>query len=240
MLEPSGRSRFLDKTPANALVLPFLAKLYPRAKYVVLTRHPLAVFSSFANSFFSGNYQDAHAFNPILERYVPAMGEFLRSAKVPLHQVAYEDLVANPAAELDAIFRHLGLPPDPGAVEYGKRGKMKEGMGDPINVNRHDRPVTDSVEAWANELASDASKLALARTMIDQLADEDLAAWRWPRERVFEALERAGGRTPPKTVFNSYTFQRRVMLALKKDIHQRPHGKLVKKLKYYCDVLLRE
>jgi len=48
------------------------------------------------------------------------------------------------------------------------------------------------------------------------------------------------GSPPRKPVWNSYTFQRKVMLALKKDIHQRPHGKIVKKLKYYCDVLLRE
>jgi hypothetical protein len=30
------------------------------------------------------------------------------------------------------------------------------------------------------------------------------------------------------------------MLALKKDIHERPHGAIVKRLRYYCDVLLRE
>jgi hypothetical protein len=52
MLEGAGKRFLLDKTPANALVLPFLAKLYPRARYVVLTRHPAAVFASFAESFF--------------------------------------------------------------------------------------------------------------------------------------------------------------------------------------------
>jgi hypothetical protein len=30
------------------------------------------------------------------------------------------------------------------------------------------------------------------------------------------------------------------MLALKKDIHNRAHGRIVKRVKYYCDVLLRE
>ena len=47
-------------------------------------------------------------------------------------------------------------------------------------------------------------------------------------------------RAAPKPARNSYTFQRRVMLALKKDIHNRAHGKIVKRVKYYCDVLLRE
>ena len=81
---PATASYFLDKTPANALVLPFLQRLYPDAKYVVLTRHPLAVFSSYANSFFNGDWQAAHDFNPILERYVPAMAKFLRERPVPL------------------------------------------------------------------------------------------------------------------------------------------------------------
>jgi hypothetical protein len=54
-----GKPCFLDKTPANALVLPFIAKLYPKARYVVLTRHPAAIFSSYANSFFNGDYENA-------------------------------------------------------------------------------------------------------------------------------------------------------------------------------------
>src|SRR5262249_42652243 len=53
---PPGKRFFLDKTPAYALVLPFLTKLYPHAKYVVLTRHPLAVLSSYVESFFDGDY----------------------------------------------------------------------------------------------------------------------------------------------------------------------------------------
>ena len=30
------------------------------------------------------------------------------------------------------------------------------------------------------------------------------------------------------------------MLALKKDIDKRPHGKLVRRVRYYCNVLLRD
>jgi len=43
----AGKRFFLDKTPAYALVLPFLTKLYPHAHYVVLTRHPLAILTSY-------------------------------------------------------------------------------------------------------------------------------------------------------------------------------------------------
>lgn len=130
MLDGTGKAYFLDKTPAYATVLPFLTQLYPNAKYVVLTRHPLAVMSSYANSFFVGDWRAAQAFNPILERYVPAMANLLRKAQVPMLQVGYETLVNDPELQLARIFDFLGLPHEPDAVNYGKRFQAQEGMGD--------------------------------------------------------------------------------------------------------------
>lgn len=241
MLATSDKTRFLDKTPAYALVLPFLAKLYPGAKYVVLTRHPLAVLSSYAESFFDGSYERAQAFNPILERYVPAMADFIRKKPVDLIQVEYETLVASPESELARIFGFLGLPNEPGAVKYGdKFDASKSGPGDPINVGRHDRPVTASVEKWAAELAHDEAKRRIAEETIARLSDADLETWKHPRSDLFEPLTRAGVKPRQKRVLNRYTIERRIFLALRENIHERPHGKLLQRLRYYCDVLLRE
>jgi hypothetical protein len=241
MLAPSGRRYFLDKTPAYATVLPFLTKLYPAAKYVVLTRHPLAVMSSYANSFFVGDWQAAQDFNPVLERYVPAMANLLREARVPLLQVGYEQLVASPENELARIFAFLDLAHDPGAVNYGQRFDAQEGMGDPIGVKQHDRPTTASVEKWVFELKGNAKKRKLAEEIVARLDDTDLASWGYPRDTLFKALQTDRVGPPPKPpTWNRYVLQRRVMLALKKDISTRPHGKLLQRVKYYCDVLLRE
>ena len=241
MLATSDKRYFLDKTPAYALVLDFLEKVYPQAKYVVLTRHPLAIFSSFANSFFDGDWQAAHDFNPIVERYVPSIARFVRDRNAPLVHVKYEELVASPEAHLERIFAFLGVENEPEAVNYGQRFESKKaGPGDPIGVTQHSRPVTSSREKWAAELINDPKKLELAKRMIEPLDPADLEVWGWPREHIFDALEHAGGSAPPKPVLNWYTFQRKVMLALKKDIDRRPHGQLVRKLRYYCDVLLRE
>ena len=242
MLATSSKRYFLDKTPAYALVANFVGRVYPEAKYVVLTRHPLAIFSSFANSFFDGDWQAAHDYNRIVERYVPAIASFVRERRVPLTHVRYEEVVTEPEAHLERIFAFLGLPNEPDAVEYGQSfdPSKKKGPGDPISVGKHSRPVTASLHKWAAELVSDPQKLKLARRMIDSLDPADLELWGWPREDVFAALEDVGGTPPPKPVLNSYTFQRKVMLALKKDIHRRPHGKLIERLRYYCDVLLRE
>ncbi|MCA9575126.1 MAG: sulfotransferase [Sandaracinaceae bacterium] len=240
MLAPTGQSRFLDKTPANSLVWPFLTKLYPRAKYLVLTRHPLAVFSSFANSFFDGDWQAAYEFNPIVERYVGALGHMLRERPVPLFHARYEDLVKQPALSLERMFAYCGLPHEEGAEEYGKGPEMKKGMGDPIGVGQHDRAVTSSIGKWTQELRGDAKKLELARRMLDRCDPADLAEWGFDEASLWAPYEQETGTQAPKRTLNSYTFQRRVMLALKKDIDTRPHGKLVRRVKYYCDVLLRE
>lgn len=241
MLEPSGKRYFMDKTPAYALVMPFLTKLYPHAKYVVLTRHPLAIFSSFANSFFDGDWQRAHEFNPLVERYVPAIAKVLRERPVPLVHVKYETLVEQPEAQMERVFAYMNVENEPEAVNYGERFQGKRGPGDPITVSQHSRPVTDSLHKWAAELAKDAKKRDLAERMIERVPDEDLETWGWPRAQVFDALRQVNGAVaPPKPAVNAYTLQRKVMLALKKDIHQRPHGAVVKRIRYYCDVLLRE
>ena len=86
----------------------------------------------------------------------------------------------------------------------------------------------------------DPKKLDLARRMLDRCDPADLAEWGFDQQSLWAPYERETGTTAPKRTLNSYTFQRRVMLALKKDIDTRPHGKLVRKMKYYCDVLLRE
>jgi hypothetical protein len=250
MLEKcGGKHYFLDKTPAYALVLPFLRKLYPDARYVVLTRHPLAVMSSYANSFFDGDWLQANAFNPVVNRYVPAVARFLRDPPRHVHQVGYEALVRNAGDELERMFRFLDLPHEPNAVNYGEhyggeRSQARAGSGDPIAVSSHARPVEDSVEKWVAELLEDERKLELAREIVAKLDADDVRVWGYEKEGLFEPLERARasgrklGYRKPK--LNNFVVQRKIMLALKRDIDKRPHGKLLQRVRYYCNVLLRE
>jgi hypothetical protein len=245
MLEARGKGKplFLDKTPANALVLPFITRLYPRARYVVLTRHPAAIWSSYANSFFDGDYVAARKFNPVLNRYVPAMARLVRERRVPLVRVGYEDLVQQPEAEMRRVFEFLGLPFEPETIEYGKHEHESKGLGDPLGVQQHTRPVTDSVEKWAHELAADPAKLAIVRDMVGLIDDADLETWGFPRATFFapvEASARAGARPPaPPPLFDRYRLQRKLLVMLRRDIQHNAFGRAVKRVRLVCDVLLR-
>jgi hypothetical protein len=244
LLDGSGRTLLLEKTPAYALVLDFLAKLYPRAKFVVLTRHPLAVWSSYVESFFDGDHEAAHQNNPLLERYVPAIARFLRESPVPLVHVRYETLVREPEAELRRVCAFLGIDFQPGMVDYGSAGeaprKVAAGLGDPITVGKETRPTTKWVARWAAEMADDPAKLAQARSILDRLLDEDLETWGYPRAGIVAQLDAV---TPSGLAkarpWNRYALERRLLVRLRKNIHHNAFGRLVRRIRFVCDVLLR-
>jgi len=243
-MEGKSATLCLDKTPAYALVLPFLQRVFPDAHYVVLTRHPLALFSSFASSFFDGDYEAAQHYNPILSRYVPALAAFLRQTDVPFHHVRYEDLVSAPESHFEAICGHLHIPYTADAVNYGEKqsGAVNEGLGDPLGVQQHTRPSTDSVEKWVNELAHDENKRQLMESLISALDPDDLATIGYPVESLWEPLSQNADVPPPKKPkLNRYRLQRKLIVTLRRWTQSiAPLRALLLKLRLVCDVLTRE
>lgn len=235
-----GKQLFLDKTPAYGLILPFVARVYPSARYVVLTRHPLAVFSSYAESFFNGDYAAAHAYNPLLERYVPAIAGFLRARPVPIHHVVYERLVAAPEATLAEIFAFLGVPNEPQAVEYGKHEAAAPGLGDPIGVGKHDRPSTESVDKWAAEIAAAPARLRLCQEMIARLDPADLDTWQHPLDGLWAPLAAAGA-APLRKALDRYRLERLLITRGRALVQRSPRlRRWLGTVRLGTDVLLRE
>lgn len=245
LLAPSGRSMLLDKTPAYALVLDFAAKLYPDAKYVVLTRHPLAVWSSYVSSFFDGDHAVAHNHNPLMERYVPAIARFLREKPVSFHHIQYEDLVREPEKHMESICAYIGIPFEPEMVNYGdqtgSQTSAARGLGDPMTVAKESRPTTTSLDKWAKEMTGNPQKVTQCREILARLLDDDLALWGVSRTEIeaqLASIDLEGKRAPsPKTT--RHTLERKLLIMLRRNIHHNALGKLVKKVQFVCDVLLR-
>jgi len=235
----------LDKTPAYGLILPFMEKVFPDAKYVVLTRHPAAMFSSFANSFFDGDYAAAQAYNPIVNRYVPALAKFLRQDKVPFVHVRYEDLVAAPETWYEKICDHIGIPFEASAVNYGagdKKAGASEGLGDPLGVQQHDRPTTASVDKWVGEIAHDSAKRDLLKSIIAALDPADLETLGYPLETLWDDLAAAGSTPPPKPPrLSRYRVQRKLIMFLRRHAqHNALFRKILERARLTTDVLLRD
>ncbi len=238
--EPTGLAIFLDKTPAYGLVASFVAKLFPQARFVVLTRHPMAIWHSQAHSFFGGDYQTALETNPLVQPYLESLGAFLRERPVDFVHVRYEDLVSDPERHMRRILSAWGLEFEPNCVEYGKAKHIRKSYGDPMSVEKHQRPVTDSMEAWAADLKSRPKALETARDLIARCNPRDLEAWGYPVDTFWNALEGAeAAATNPLSRFNSYWLKRQVLLGLRRNMGDDGLGPVVRKVRYYCDVLLR-
>ena len=199
----------------------------------------MAILHSQVHSFFGGDYAAALQTNPIVAPYVRAIGAFLIDKPVPHVRVRYEDLVQAPEREMRRILDHLQLPFEPGVVNYGDHEHMTKSYGDPTSVEKHRKPVTDSLDAWASDLLARPDSLTLARSLVGALDAAHLAAWGYDKAELFAPLN---GREPSATrrsALNSYRFKRLVLLRLRKNIHHSALGAAVKKVPYFCDVLLR-
>jgi hypothetical protein len=221
-----GREICLDKTPAYALILPF---------------------SSFANSFFDGDYRAANEHNPLINRYVPALAAFLRQTDTPHVHVRYEELVKDPETHFQRICGYIGIPYEAEAIDYGKAdgdggGKVK-GLGDPIGVGKHTRPTTASVKKWVAELANDAEKRKIIERALAAVDPADLETIGYPPAKIWKPLEEAGDSVPaPKPPkLDRYRIERRLIVRLRSAARRSGlFRRLLEKGRLACDVLLRE
>lgn len=239
-LAKAGKTLFVDKTPAYSLILPFLTKLYPDAWYVVITRHPLAILHSYAHSFFAGDYQAAYAHQPIVERFVPAIGAFLRQSPVAMLHLQYEQLTAQPAASMAQCCQWLQLAYNPNMVHYGNSEAIPSPYGDPKSVAAYEQPVTAHQMTWADDLAARPSLMPWLQSMVGQLADEDLQAWGYPRTTFWQPLAEREGKLSQLSAWDRYRLQRRLLGWARKGAKQPLLGQTLRQVRWVCDMLLRD
>ena len=178
---------------------------------------------------------------PLLDRYVPAIARFLRERPVPLIHVRYEELVADPERHAQEIAAHLGLPYEPAMVDYGEaaQGAAARGLGDPVQAAKASRPTTDSLDKWKAALAADTSKLDAARASLSRVLDADLETWGYRRADLAAELDAISPRPGPSRKLDRFALERRVLGRLRKNIHHNALGRVVRRIRFICDVLLR-
>jgi hypothetical protein len=112
--------RLILKNPAHSARISYLRKIFPRAKFIHIHRHPFDVFRSTQKLYRSllpllalQPYDDVAIDEHILWSYVEVMNRLLDSLEeLPAHHlstVTYEELVTAPVATLVRIYRELDL-----------------------------------------------------------------------------------------------------------------------------------
>ncbi len=161
--------RLLEKTPKNALRVPFLLQVFPDARFIFLHREPRANLSSMMQAWRSHGwvtYRRLAGWNGPWSMLLPPGYERLKDrpleeivafqwqsanetilddlASVPRDRwttVRYEDLIRDPRAEVTKLLEFAGLSMDPRLAEY---------LSKPLPLSRHTHTAPDP-EKWRQD-----------------------------------------------------------------------------------------
>ncbi|MFZ5620711.1 MAG: sulfotransferase [Pseudomonadota bacterium] len=168
---------FLDKTPRYYRIIPELRQVFPRAKFIILLRNPLAALASTLRTWFKDdpgllngttNHRDLLD-GPVLLR---AALEMLGDDAIV---VRYEELVAEPERVVAGLCAGLGLAFHPVMLDYGRRPAPPGRFGDQVGVPRHSRATAEHRDKWVSYL-HDPARRFWALDYLDQLGDATPAA----------------------------------------------------------------
>ena len=109
---------FIEKFPENFLYLGFVAKAFPRARIVCLTRNPMdACFALFKQSFFRYAYTLADL-GPYYVAHDRLSNHWRKVLKHRIVEVEYESLVADQEGQTRRLLDRLGLPFEEACLEF--------------------------------------------------------------------------------------------------------------------------
>jgi hypothetical protein len=187
-LERSGRRLFLDKTPRYSLIIPDLYRLFPRARFIFLLRHPMEVLYSELNTYVKGNWPKLAKFAPGVMTAPGRIMEGIRLLGDNAIVVRYAELVSDPERRVPELCQRLGLDYHPGMIEYVNTPAPKGVANDPCGIHKHKRPTTESIDRW-KAMAGDPQLRLFVEGYLAALGHDLLAEMGYPGEEIEAVLK---------------------------------------------------
>lgn len=141
----------IDKLPMNFLYLGFILRSLPKAKIVVLDRHPLDVCLSNYRQLFSFNFRYYHYHYSLEDtaRYICAYRDLMDYWKTlfgdRIHTVNYEKLTENSQQEARDLVDYVGLPWEEGCLEFYRTDAV---VSTASSVQVRQPIYRDAVQRW--------------------------------------------------------------------------------------------
>ena len=148
----------VDKMPSNGYLAPLIALVFPDARFLLLRRHPLDVALSWFKRDFC-HFSDLRNFASVYRAFAALMDCWRRILAERLCVVKYEQLVAEPAAEIRRALEHCGLeydlicaaPPSQGgmvktaSIAQARRAIDTRSVGKWRQVEKEMAPLVDAL-----------------------------------------------------------------------------------------------
>ena len=145
-LAPDARHT-VDKMPHNFMSLGFIHLCFPKARIIHCRRNPIDNFiSAYQNpmALFHGYSFDQVAYGEYYVRYLQLMDHWKSALPASIYESRYENLTANPEAEIRNMLEFLGLPWEDACLKFNERESTVRTFSQlqvraPINTGSVDR-----------------------------------------------------------------------------------------------------
>ncbi|MFT4584648.1 MAG: tetratricopeptide (TPR) repeat protein [Gammaproteobacteria bacterium] len=178
IMHGSGKSRFLDKTPRYFRIVETLATLYPRARFIILTRHPGAILSSMLKTWCDDDLDMMR--NNVIYRDLIEGPAMLVRAKEQLGSrainISYEQLIGDTETTMRSICSHLGLDWSEFVLNYRNDNWPLHGFGDNTHITEHESAVENYQDSWRSHLSTSTKLDEFARKCLDEIGEQTLSA----------------------------------------------------------------
>jgi FkbM family methyltransferase len=183
-LAEAGKTIFVDKTPRYYLILPFIHRVFPKAKYVLLLRDPMDVAASMKQTWnfdLRDEFEHHHdALGSVDLNYgLRQMMAFACDPSHPAYFVRYEELVREPREKMLGVFSNVGvdpaLAPADASFDVGQSSFARSAVGDRKILNTKG-PHQKSIGGWKRVFDKDEAAVILNAIGPGMLRDLGYAA----------------------------------------------------------------
>jgi len=151
---------FIDKTPRYFLIIDFIAKVFPDAKFIFLTRDPLDTIVSYITSFNHNTIASFDQYDTDFNIGFKAIANGYEKYKYRSILVNYEKLVTNNKEKIVSdIFEYLNIENDKSVLENFSNQNLNGSMGDK-NINSIKKIVFDE-DKWKKTINTNSRKKIL-------------------------------------------------------------------------------
>ena len=156
-LKPGDKRFFLDKTPRYYHILPDLLELFPDAKFIVLLRNPLSIFSSIMEYNFQGSVEWLGQ-NDRWHDVITAPRNFVEAMnRKNIFIIRYEEIIIRKEKVLKNLFEYLGLNLKNNEIngKYTVSNKFTDSQAiDRKSLSLHNEPVQDYLNSWKKSITN--------------------------------------------------------------------------------------
>lgn len=180
---------FLDKTPRYHLIVREVIETFPDAKFIFLWRHPLAIAASMMETWSAGRW-NVYRFGPDLYTGLGNLLEVYRERRGTVCALRYEDLVADPEAQVGRVFAYLDLPYEVGSVGAFRDLALEGRMGDPTGTRSYDTVSTAPLNKWPGVMGNPLRR-SWARRYVEWIGEARLGLMGYSAVDILSEIDRA-------------------------------------------------